>query len=253
MEIKTANGTFAYDKSDYGLVITECIEQAERTVVPSKIEGEYVTEIAGSAFLYCREIKELVIEAGIEIIGDNAFAGCTALNSVSLPDSIAEIGESAFSGCASLSEITLPAELSELPPLLFDECGNLRNIFASPASDDFFSIDGVLTNKSKTVLKLFPPGREGAYNIPDGICVIDEQAFARAEGLTDVTMPDTVREIYDEAFLDCVNLQNVSLPENLRELGSDVFYNCDNVMVSWNGRTYEEWEIDELEQEINNG
>lgn len=253
MEIKTENGTFAYDKSDYGLVVTECIKQAERTVVPSKIAGEYVTEIAGNAFFYCREIKELIIEPGIEIIGENAFTECSSLCVASLPDSVAEIGEGAFAGCSSLTEITLPAELSVLPPSLFAGCGNLQSIYVPATSEDFSSVDGVLTNKSKTVIVLYPTGREGEYKIPDGVYVIGEQAFAGCDRLTAVTMPDSVKEIYDEAFLDCNNLQSVTLPDNLREIGNDVFYNCDNVKVSWCGRIYEEWEINELIQEINNG
>lgn len=67
----------------------------------SKIETltipKNVKKIGEAAFVYCENLKSLVLEDGIEEIGSEAFFG-TQIETVYIPKSIKSIGDNAFSG-----------------------------------------------------------------------------------------------------------------------------------------------------------
>ena len=64
----------------------------------------------------------------------------------------------------------------------------------------YYSIDGVLYNKEKTVIHIFPEGKTGAYTIPDNVTEIGESAFSDCTELTSITIPNSVTEIGWDAF-----------------------------------------------------
>jgi hypothetical protein len=78
-------------------------------------------------------IQATIIGLPVTRIGNNAFYGNTNLTSVTIPYSVTDIGGVAFRYCTSLSAITV-------------------NAFNSVYS----SVDGVLFNKSQTVLIHMP-------------------------------------------------------------------------------------------------
>ena len=54
--------------------------------------------------------------------------------------------------------------------------------------------------------------------IPEGVTVIDCEAFAAASALKEITLPSTLREIGEEAFIGCA-LEKVTLSEGVETLG----------------------------------
>lgn len=61
--------------------------------------------IAGSAFLYCNKMKNIIISDSVTSIGSGAFWACHSLTSVTIPDSVTTIGYRAFENCRSLTVI----------------------------------------------------------------------------------------------------------------------------------------------------
>ena len=59
-------------------------------------------------------LKEVVLEEGVEKIGDQSFYNCYNLNKIELPSTLKSIGGGAFYGCLGLTEITLPENLEEI-------------------------------------------------------------------------------------------------------------------------------------------
>ncbi|MDR0370393.1 MAG: leucine-rich repeat domain-containing protein [Prevotellaceae bacterium] len=112
---------------------------------------------------------------------------------VTFPDGEIRIGDFAFNGCSSLTDITVPD-------------GN--TFYAS-------SVDGVLFNKDKTVLLQYLTGKNGAYEIPDGVITIGQNAFRSCGNLTAVTLPEGVTTIGFNAFDGCSGLTSVTLPNSV--------------------------------------
>ena len=78
-------------------------------------------------------VKNVVIDSGVEIIGEVAFASCNQMKSITLPDSITEIKMGAFAYCTSLEEIDLPVSLTTIEEHAFYGCESLTEILI-PAS-----------------------------------------------------------------------------------------------------------------------
>lgn len=69
--------------------------------------------------VYSEETRTVVIEDGIESIGDFAFARFSELVNVVIPDSVTYIGNTAFGGNAKLREITVPDSVTQIEPYAF--------------------------------------------------------------------------------------------------------------------------------------
>ncbi|OKL23691.1 hypothetical protein BRO51_01285, partial [Metamycoplasma hominis] len=63
-----------------------------------------VKEIGESAFYGCANLKEVILNEGLEKIGAETFYD-TKIESITIPGSVKEIGESAFYGCENLKEV----------------------------------------------------------------------------------------------------------------------------------------------------
>ena len=72
-----------------------------------------VTTIAGGAFMYRNEMKEIEIPASIEKINHQAF-GCTELEKVTLNEGLKELDAYAFGCNEHLTELTIPKSVTKI-------------------------------------------------------------------------------------------------------------------------------------------
>jgi hypothetical protein len=118
-----------------------------------------------------------VIPNGVTWIAPLAFSYCTGLTSVSIPNSVTSIGVSTTAEGA------------------FSFCTSLTNLSVDPGNMDYSSLDGVLFDKARTVLLIFPAGRGGNYVIPSTVTWIRVGAFLANSALTSLTIPGSVTRI----------------------------------------------------------
>lgn len=64
--------------------------------------------------------------------------------------------------------------------------------------------------------------------IPEGVTVLDQDAFSNCTVLTDVKLPETLTKTY-YAFKDCKALSALKLPDALEEIGGHAFQGCSNL------------------------
>lgn len=70
-----------------------------RTKVKSVHLNSKVREVGYGTFYSCKELTELIIDEGLQIIGESSFGRCWALNTVTLPSTITHIYALAFVEC----------------------------------------------------------------------------------------------------------------------------------------------------------
>ncbi len=99
-------GDFTYTLSDGGCAITGYTGNDPDIVVPNRIEGVFVTDIAANAFAN-QTMQSIALPAMLRTIGDAAFSNCDGLTAVDIPVYVTAIGNSAFNGCDSLESIAL--------------------------------------------------------------------------------------------------------------------------------------------------
>ena len=138
-----------------------------------------------------KEIKSIIINDGVNSIGDYAFESCTNLTSITIPEGVTSIGNYAFGLCTSLTSVTLPNSVTSIGDLAFVTCLRLKSI-----------------------------------NIPNKVTSIGNYTFTDCTSLTSITIPEGVTSIGKDAFMNCSGLTSVILPNSVTSIGDRAFYNC---------------------------
>lgn len=178
-------------------------------VVSVTIPGSVKT-ISERCFSKCNELKEVIVEDGVEEIKLNAFSECQALETVKLPDSINKMEERVFEKCTSLTIVNIPKGITEIPQYTFNSCSslvtcvipsNIKTIGLSAFSSCLALNCVYFTIGLETISNYAFSGCKNLYYaaLPDGIKAIGDYAFNAAK-LKDVIVPNTVTYIGNSAF-----------------------------------------------------
>lgn len=96
------------------------------------VDSEGVMRISGKGkvhkFIADAEVKKIIVEDGIEEIGQEGLAGFGAVTEIQLPSSVKKIGEWAFRTCKSLNKIVFSEGLEEMGKEVFFEDTALKEI-----------------------------------------------------------------------------------------------------------------------------
>lgn len=173
-----------------------------RVIIPDN-----VTKIGDDAFYGCTGLTGVVIPEGVTEISMNVFRDCTGLTSIVIPEGVKEIGYGAFSGCTGLTGIVIPEGVTEIDCGAFGGCTNLTTISVSVDNPSYVSINNCCL--SKDLRRLIFGCRSSI--IPDGVSMIEWDAFRDCTGLTSIRIPDSVTAIGVSAFYGC------NLPESVKK------------------------------------
>ncbi|WP_020002611.1 leucine-rich repeat domain-containing protein, partial [Metamycoplasma hominis] len=83
-------------------------KETTKVTIPNNIK-----EIDDSAFLGCQNLKKVILNEGLEKIGDEAFYN-TNIESITIPASVKKFGYSAFFGCKNLKEVIYKGDASNI-------------------------------------------------------------------------------------------------------------------------------------------
>ena len=191
---------------------------------------EKVTVIDTEAFSSCSNLKNIILPSGVTRIGELAFIGCSSLEFIEIPSSVTSIGERAFGGCSGLRSIEIPNSVTSIGSNAFNNCSNLMSINVESNNTKYISIDGILFNKEKTEIIMYPVGNEkNKYTIPNTVTKIGGGAFSGGKNLTNIEIPNSVIKIGDSAFSNCSNLTKVEIPGSVIDMGDYIFMDCINL------------------------
>lgn len=91
------------------------------------------------------ERSVLILEEGVETIGDSAFEGCTLFTELILPDSLTRIGQRAFRSCSGLKSALIGVGLSSIGSSVFTYCSNLHAYLtgANASAEEYLTANGI--------------------------------------------------------------------------------------------------------------
>lgn len=198
---------------------------------------EGTTSITAGAFKSA-DFTEITIPHTVTYIGAQAFymSELVTINFQSAPEGVEEqvlqIGEKAFQSCTDLENITLPARLSEFTVDIFTSCSKLKNINVTGTGGQYSSNDGILCSADGTTLVYCPVGREGVYEIPEGVLAVGESAFNGCKNITELVVPNYVQSIGKDAFKGCTGLNKITFEGQADDtplmIEEGAFYGCTN-------------------------
>jgi len=225
-----------------------------------------VTSIGHTVFAGCTSLSSIEIANTVTSIGTNTFVGCTSLSSIKIPNSVTSIEHLTFQNCTSLSSIEIPSTIISIDEYAFSGCTSLRSINVNESNANYFSEDGVLFNKDKTKLVIYPAGKTTtSYSIPNSVTMIGRVAFSGCTNLSSInvnesntayasedgvlfnknktalifyplgktttsySIPNSVKSIYTKAFAGCTNLSSIEIPNSVTSIGDNAFSECTNL------------------------
>lgn len=184
-----------------------------------------VTSIGDCAFWECTGLTSVTLPQGVISIGKLAFAGCTGLTNIGIPEGVTSIGDAAFGGCTGLTTISIPHTVSSIGDYPFSRCTGLTSINVDAGNLYYTSIDGILFNKTGTILIECPAGLT-SISIPQGVSSIGNSAFFGCNGLTTISIPQGVTSIGEDAFYSCTRLTSINIPQGVTSIGDYAFVDC---------------------------
>jgi hypothetical protein len=197
-----------------------------------KIEiSEGITGIGNNSFNDIISPFSIDIPNSVTGIGMWAFLGSTGLTSVSLPNDLEYISQAAFLKTGLIS-IQIPSGVTTIENLAFSECESLVAINVSSDNLTYSSLDGVLYDKEKSTLLMYPSGKVAEFAIPEGVTKIGSSAFNHSQ-LTSIGIPNGITEIGSNAFSYSKDLVSVKIPASVETIGSWAFYECQNLQQIW--------------------
>ena len=209
-----------------GISIREYIGSDKTVVIPSKIDGQAVTMIAGGAFVGT-SIESLVIPDSVKFVVARAFYGCDQLKTVDFGDGIIEIQEEAFRECTALESIILPKNLETIGEGAFYGCTSATEIYIPKTLTNWSGEYSHHTFYESTALE--------TLTIEDGLSVLGgDGSFSWASSLKNLVIPASVKRIGDGAFHGAAALESVTFLGDAPQVTENVFGYPNTVTASPN-------------------
>lgn len=186
---------------------------ANLTNLKTIVLPETVTTIYSNSFFQCENLESVTFREPCQLttIGANTFQSC-GLKSFDVPSSVKTISDAAFYDCNKLETIHLPAATTSCSNTAFMLCTGLKEINVDKENQYLASSDGILLDKKKEELKIFPAGKatEHFTLLPPSIKKIGDYSFYFNKSLKNVCIPNKVTSIGVRAFAECPNLETMT-------------------------------------------
>ena len=197
------------------------------TEIKEVIVEEGIEHIGKNAFFGFTVADKVTLPTTLRTIGENAFSNCISLESITIPNSVTTIGENAFYNCSSLTSVTIPNSVTTIGNIAFAECSSLESIKVESGNTIYDSRDNCNAIIETATSKLIA----GCKNtvIPNSVTTIENIAFAGCSSLESVTIPNSVTNIGGQAFNGCTSLESITIPNSVKTIGNAAFQYCSNL------------------------
>jgi hypothetical protein len=197
--------------------------------IKTAIIQDGVTNIGDGAFYDCYGLTSVSIGNSVTVIADCAFRNCVGLTAFTIPNPVTTVGEEVFESCYNLTTVNISASVISLDESAFEHCSKLTAVNIDAANPNYTSEDGVMFNKNKTILILYPQGKTGGYVVPNSVITIKDGAFFDCSGLTEITISDSVETIGVRTFAFCSSLVSLFIPNSVITIDEESFEGCEGL------------------------
>ncbi|AUW37073.1 hypothetical protein C1937_01235 [Metamycoplasma hominis] len=236
-------------------ILTYLDKKTTKVTIPSSVK-----EIGEGAFSGCQNLKELILNEGLEKIGAGAF-NHTNIESITIPGSVKEIGESAFLGCQNLEKVILNEGLEKIGAEAFNhtniesitipgsvkEIGkdslniwNIRSISINSNNKNFEIKDNFFIDKNNKKILAYLDKKTTKVTIHSSIKEIGEGAFYGCKSLKEVVLNEGLEIIGNRAFLN-TKIKSITIPGSVKEIGNWAFNfsKISHISINSNNKNFE--------------
>ena len=147
----------------------------------------------------------------------------------SIPEGVTRIGANAFEDCVNLKSINIPDGLWGISPYIpFSRCTSLESVNVSENNENFSSLDGVLFDKEKTELIVYPENKpEKTYSVPESVGYVSDLNGKNLESITIGASTNIGDGMNGSPIRSCKNLKNIYVSEK-----NEIICSVDGVVYS---------------------
>ena len=207
---------------------------SNRTKILSVVVEPGVESVGNYAFYACLKLASVSLPGGVKSVGQSAFQDCAKLTAVEIPEGVTSIGYRAFYGCSGLTSVTIPEGVTSIGSSAFSGCRSLTSVTIPEGvtSIDYYTFEDCSSLTSVT--------------IPESVTSIGNSAFSGCSGLTSVTILEGVTSIGNQAFYGCSSLTSVTIPDSVTSIGNSAFYGCSKLKHVYYGGSDLQWKEIEI-------
>ncbi len=201
---------------------TNCIRIFENNGKDMVVTIRFVNDaVLDDYLLYKSGAKQVVLENGIEKIGNYTFAK-NIFTEIGLPETLTDIGNYAFFFCKNLKSIYVPKHVVNIGAFAFTNDLDLTDIYLP---DSVLSIG---ENAFEKINKdLHSELTVHVYLNKGNIC----DSLFESQHMQFVVVNDYIRTIGNKVFAECSNLKEVSVPDTVQTFGQNNFLNDKSVTL----------------------
>ncbi|MFW6015143.1 MAG: leucine-rich repeat domain-containing protein [bacterium] len=231
------------------IYLTDYVGNRKKVKVPAEINGKKVV-IGTDTFKKNTKIKKVIIEDGIEIIGEEAFFSCINLVEVTIPESVKEVSSKSFWGTPWLHKqddefiivgdgILLLYNENKEEVKIPDNVKSIGHRAFGFLHYDYRGYDLIDSEIKKIILhKNITNIGDYAFtglveleeiNLHNGITNIGYYAFAGCRKLKTIDLPSGISRIEPGTFSNCNSLEKILVPNSVNEIGYRAFNKCHKI------------------------
>ena len=212
-----------------------------------------ITNIPDGMFKNYKNIKEVELPNGLEIIGKNAFANCKSLKEIVLLRHISKVSDYAFFNCTGLESVYIFLTSNANPNGHYDTipcgtieenafygCNNIKkitsayttnfpkswpdggeNVVGYTAGFYFVGNKGVIIKKT-----MLPELGCKTVIIGNGVEGIETSGMSYKRELEYVYLPESIKYIENYAFQYDAKLKEITIPSKVPKIENHTFDNC---------------------------
>lgn len=157
---KQQEGVYTYAVQNGGAIITAIDSASPVITIPSTLGGLPVTGVVGlgDALMFVQELT--------------------------FPDSVTMLSDTLLRWNYQIKRITIGSGITKLSAEMLAGNGNtLEEIIVSGSNTNYCSVDGVLYDKAKTTLVLYPAAKQAKHTIPDSVTDIESLFDGSYQGI----------------------------------------------------------------------
>ncbi len=201
---------------------TNCIRIFENSGKDMVVTIRFVNDtVLDDYLLYNSGAKQVVLENGIEKIGNYTFAK-NVFTEIDLPETLTDIGDYAFYFCKNLKSIYVPKHVVNIGAFAFTNDLDLTDIYLPD------SVSSIGENAFEKINKdLHSELTVHVYLNKGNIC----DSLFESQHMQFVVVNDYIRTIGNKVFAECSNLKEVSVPDTVQTFGQNNFLNDNSVTL----------------------
>ena len=201
---------------------TNCIRIFENNGKDMVVTIRFVNDtVLDDYLLYNSGAKQVVLENGIEKIGNYTFAK-NIFTEIDLPETLTDIGNNAFYLCENLKSIYVPKHVVNIGAFAFSNDLDLTDTYLP---DSVLSIGESAFEKINK--DLHSELTVHVYLNKGNIC----DSLFESQHMQFVVVNDYIRTIGNKVFAECSNLKEVSVPDTVQTFGQNNFLNDNSVTL----------------------